>query len=74
MALETITPEDKDPQQISISMAYNAALDCDGVNVRQTIRETIYGQWLDLDRLLVQFWDSRSISPRVTGHGFSDGE
>jgi hypothetical protein len=29
------------------------------------IGDTVLGQWLDLDRLLVQFWESRSIRPRV---------
>jgi len=64
-ALETITPGHRDLQEISIHMPYNAALDRDGVDIRQMIGETVYGQWLDVDRLLVQFWDSRSIRPRV---------
>jgi len=64
-ALETITPGHSDLQEISIHMPYSAALDRDGVDIRQTIGETVYGQWLDVDRLLVQFWDSRSIRPRV---------
>ena len=36
-----------------------------GVDIRKVIGGRIYGQWLDLDRLLVQFWESRSIRPRV---------
>ena len=28
-------------------------------------QSTSYGQWLDLDCLLVQFWESRSTRPRV---------
>ena len=34
-------------------------------NVRETVGEVGRGQWLDLDRLLVQFWESRSIRPTV---------
>ena len=36
-----------------------------GTDVGQTIGERIHGQWLDLDRLLVQLWESRSIYPNV---------
>lgn len=28
-------------------------------------RSPAYGQWLDLDRLLVQFWESRPTPPKV---------
>ena len=31
----------------------------------ETIEEDVYQEWQDLDRVLVQFWTSRSIRPRV---------
>jgi hypothetical protein len=37
-----------------------------GANVRQVIGEANFRQWLDLDRLLVQFWESHSIRPKFT--------
>jgi hypothetical protein len=36
-----------------------------GGNVRRVVKEADFGQWLDLDRLLVQLWESRSICPKV---------
>jgi hypothetical protein len=33
--------------------------------IKQIIGETDSGQWLDIDRLLVQLWESRSIRPKV---------
>ena len=35
--------------------------------------EEIRGQWLGLDRLLIQFWESSSIRLKVT-HAISKGE
>jgi len=36
-----------------------------GSNIRGTIGEAVYELWSDLDHLLVQFWESRSIRPRI---------
>ena len=65
MTLQTITPEHRDLQQISICVPYYLTLFEVGANVRQTIGELICGHWLGLDHLLVQFWESRLIRPRV---------
>ena len=35
-------------------------------SIRQTVGEVIYREWLDLDRLLVQLWESRSTPPKIT--------
>ena len=37
-----------------------------GTDIRQIVGENVYGEWLDLDRLLVQFWELRLIRPKVT--------
>ena len=55
MAPEIIVPEYRDLQQTSIYMPYDTTPGGAGVNVRQTIGETTYGQRLDRDRLLVRF-------------------
>ena len=34
-------------------------------NVRQIIEDPLCGQWLDLDRLLAHFWESRSVRTEV---------
>ena len=65
MALQTITSEHRDIQQISIHVSHITPLDRINANTRQTTGESAYGQWLDLDRLLVRFWELRSIRPRV---------
>jgi hypothetical protein len=57
MALQTITPKHQDLRQITIEMSYYLTI---GENPIQTI-----GEWIGLDRLLVQLWESRSIRPRV---------
>jgi hypothetical protein len=61
-ALRTITPGHRDIQQTSIHIPYY--LITVGVTWR-TIEEPIHGQWLGLDRLLVQLWESRLVRTRV---------
>jgi len=61
--LQTITPKSRDLRQIAIHVPHY--LTDVGSYVIQTAGERIPGQWLDLDRLLVQFWESRSIRPMV---------
>lgn len=66
MALQTVTSEHKDLQQISIHVYYNFTLNGVGASIRQTVGETTYGRWSDLDHLLIQFWESRSIHLKIT--------
>lgn len=66
MLLQAIIPEHQDLQHISIYIpGYKVPPLRPGVKVRQTAGEKVYWQWLDLDRVLVQLWESRSIRPRV---------
>ena len=44
------------------------------VTPEDTMEETVRKQWLDLDRLLVQFWTSRSIRPRLMHRSDKGGE
>jgi hypothetical protein len=55
-ALQTVTPQHQDFRQFTIHIPYYLTLPGAGANVRQ---------WLDLDRLLVQFWKSHSLRPKV---------
>jgi hypothetical protein len=64
-ALQTITAKHRDLQQISIRMCYpivhklsGAGIDAD---VREEVGEVGCGEWLELDRFLVQLWESRRI-------------
>jgi hypothetical protein len=66
LALQTITPKHRDLRQISIHLPYDRALASVGVGVRQNIGEPVCAQWLELDRLLVQFWESHRIRPKIT--------
>ena len=63
MTLQTIAPAHRDLRQISIYIPYRS--DDLGRHFTQTIEEAILRQWLALDRLLVQLWESHSIRPRV---------
>jgi len=64
MALQTITPEHRN-LHISIYVSeYLAYVGLDS-NVKQTIGEANFQQWLDLDRFLVQLWESRSARSKV---------
>jgi len=62
-----IKPEHRDFQQITIYLPRNPTLFSysDGANVRQIVGEEIFGQWLELDHMLAQLWESRSIRPKV---------
>jgi len=65
MALRTITPKHGDLRQISIYPSLYLITTARSSN-GQTIEQTTYAQWSDFESLLVQFWESRSIRPRVT--------
>ena len=59
MALRTIKPEHRDFRQITIDLPSISSL------FRPIVGEVIFGQWLELDRLLAQLWESHSIRPKV---------
>jgi len=63
MALKTITPEHQDLRRISIYLAPH--MTCIGPDAKRSLGEATSRRWSDLDHLLVQFWESRSIRPRV---------
>ena len=62
MALKTITPDHPAPRKITIHVPYSVTTD--GFTTKPT-GGPVHGQWLELDRLLIQLWDSRSIRPKV---------
>ena len=65
MALQTITPEHRDVRRITIHIPHHLAIASADANIGQTIGEAAHGQWLDLDWLLVQFWESRAILSKI---------
>jgi len=65
MALRTITPKHQDLQQVSIHVPFYTALVNTDANVREVIGEAVRQHWFDVDRLLVQFWESHSIRPSL---------
>ena len=74
-ALQTITPERRNLRQISIHLPYYLTLAVVLTNLRQTIGEAGFEKWLNLDRLLIQFLESRSIRPKtisMMNHGIGD--
>ena len=64
-ALQTIPPEHRDLQRISICVPRRLALGDYGPDIIPSLGEDASRQWSDLDRLLVEFWESRSIRPAV---------
>ena len=65
MALETITSKQWDFQEISIYVRRSLIVTGDPKSVRQTVGEEVYGEWADLDHLLVQFLESRTVRTKV---------
>ena len=61
MALQATIPGHRELRKFSIHLRYILTfLDFDVMK-----QSTDYGEWLDLDRLLVQFWEPRSTRPKV---------
>ena len=56
----------QDLREISIYLPYYVTATDVGADVRQGFEEEDWEEWLDLDRLLVQLWESNSIRPKVT--------
>ena len=67
VALQTITPKHRDLRQISVTMsrAPTSVLAATG-DIRPIIGETKSRQWSELDRILVQLWESHLIRLKVT--------
>ena len=63
--LQTITPELRELRQITIYVPYYLTRYKVGTDIRQSLGEAAFRRWSALDRILVQFWESRSIRPRV---------
>jgi len=61
-AFQTTIPKHQGIQEISIHLHPQFSLiDADTIKESET-----YGEWMDLDRLLIQFWESRPNPPKVT--------
>ena len=65
MTLQTITPKHRDLRQITIGMTDHFVPVGVGANFENTVEEPVRRRWLDLDRLFVRLWESRSIHPRI---------
>jgi hypothetical protein len=62
--LETITPEHRDLRQVSIYLPFKRIPLGDATQFSLYLGD-VYEKWLELDSLLVQFWESHSIRPKV---------
>jgi len=61
MAFQATIPKHQELRKILICVPH-----CLSFFVLNTfVQAASYGQWLDLDRLLVQFWESHSTCPEV---------
>jgi hypothetical protein len=57
-------PKHRDLRGISICLSPYVTTTGVGGNASQVIGEANWGEWLDLDRLLIRFWESSSIRPK----------
>jgi hypothetical protein len=55
----------QDLEEISIYLPHHITATSVGTDVGRVIGEENGREWLNLDRLLVQFWESSSIRPKV---------
>ena len=63
--LRTIAPNHQNSHKISIRILERHRPIADPTGLKGTFEEPFYRQWMDLDRLLVKFWESRGIRPKV---------
>jgi len=74
MALQTITSEHRDFQQITIRTPFRYYFPTrEPENPGEIAGEEGYRQWMDLDSLLVQLLESRGVRTKVV-HGVEDSE
>ena len=71
-ALRIVTPEHPN-LQITIGVPYHLTPSTIGADAKQTVGEGSFGQWPELDRLLVQFRESRSIRSKVICMTLNEG-
>ena len=69
MTLQTITPKDRNLRRVSIYVPHHHTPINFCANVKQTMGEAGFEQWLALDRLLVQLWESHSVRLMVMSVG-----
>ena len=74
MALQTIAPKHRDLRRITIHIPFHWSPASLYSNAWQTIGAPVRRRWLDLDRLLVQFRESRSICPKIVCIAQAEGE
>ena len=65
VALETITSNHRDFQGISIYIPRFLVATGDPESIRRAVGEEIYGEWADLDHLLVRFLESCAVHTRI---------
>jgi hypothetical protein len=67
MALETITSKHADFRKVSIIIQIGLpdVDDPDVDDIRNAIVERVYRQWMNLDRVLFQLWESKKIHTKV---------
>ena len=65
MALKTLTSKHGDLREILLHILVESSPKDEPVNVRETIGEEIFKQWMDLDHILVQLWESSALQTKV---------
>ena len=65
MVLKTLTSEHRNFRKVTIHIPIAISSVGEPVNVKQSIGEETHGQWMDLDHILIQLWESNAIHTQV---------
>ena len=67
MAFNTTASEHTDSRAVSIYVLFDFTPSeiSDPINIRQTIGESFYIQWVDLDHLLAQLYESHAVRAKA---------
>ena len=68
-----------DIQRITVTLQTAESVNLEQITIypptafRRPIKESAYREWQGLDRLLLQFWESRSVRPQIRFRKGNDG-
>lgn len=65
MALKTLTYKNRDLREILLHIFVESSPEDEPDNVREPIGDEVHKQWVDLDQVLVQLWESNAIHTKV---------
>jgi hypothetical protein len=74
MTLKTISSEHRDLRRVSIYCFGFPGLGDRGANARVIVGDALYGHWMDLDRTLIQLWESLAVRAKLSYYSTGKGK